>query len=131
MSNAFAPQLRFGFDPVWVSLAVLTATYATVIAGRFNRAVVALIGAAVVVMLGVLDESKAIKGIDWDTIGLLTGMMILVSISRRIGLIQYLAVWSAQRVKASPAGILLMLQIGTALISALLNNISTVLLIVP
>jgi Na+/H+ antiporter NhaD/arsenite permease-like protein len=131
MSNAFTPQLRFGFDPVWVSLAVLTATYAAVIAGRFNRAVVALIGAAVVVMLGVLDESEAIKGIDWDTIGLLTGMMILVSISRRSGLIQYLAVWSAQRVKASPAGILLMLQIGTALISALLNNISTVLLIVP
>jgi Na+/H+ antiporter NhaD/arsenite permease-like protein len=61
MSNAFTPQLRFGFDPVWVSLAVLTAAYAAVIAGRFNRAVVALIGAAVVVMLGVLGRAKRSK----------------------------------------------------------------------
>ena len=57
--------------------------------------------------------------------------MILVAISRRSGMFQYLAVWSAQRVRANPAGILLMLQIATALLSAFLNNISTVLLMVP
>jgi Na+/H+ antiporter NhaD/arsenite permease-like protein len=57
--------------------------------------------------------------------------MILVSISRRSGLFQYLAIWSAQKAKASPAGILVMLQLVTALVSALLNNVSTVLLVAP
>ena len=131
MTGSFVPHLPFGLDPMWVSVTVLAVTYAFIIAGRHNRAVVALIGAVVVIMVGALDQDEAVKGIDWDTIGLLTGMMILVAISRRSGLFQYLAVWSAQRVKANPAGILLMLQIATALLSAVLNNVSTVLLIVP
>ena len=131
MTGSFVPHLPFGLDPIWVSVTVLAVTYAFIIAGRHNRAVVALIGAVVVILVGALDQGEAIKGIDWDTIGLLTGMMILVAISRRSGLFQYLAVWSAQRVKAHPAGILLMLQIATALLSTVLNNVSTVLLIVP
>ncbi len=58
-------------------------------------------------------------------------MMILVSISRRSGMFQYLAVWSAQAAKAHPAGILFILQITTAVVSAFLDNVTTVLLIVP
>jgi Na+/H+ antiporter NhaD/arsenite permease-like protein len=131
MTEAFTPHLPFGLDPMWVSLAVLAVTYGFIIAGRFNRAVVALIGAMFVVVIGGLDQPAALRGIDWDTIGLITGLMILVAISRRSGLFQYLAVWSAQRVKANPAGVLLMLQVATALLSAVLNNVSTVLLIVP
>ena len=131
MTDPFAPHLAFGFDPMWVSVTMLAVTYAAIIAGRLNRAVVALVGASIVVIVGVLDQDEAVKGIDWDTIGLLTGMMILVSISRRSGLFQCLAIWAAQRVKANPAGILLMLQLVTALLSAVLNNVSTVLLIVP
>jgi Na+/H+ antiporter NhaD/arsenite permease-like protein len=131
VTNPFTPHIPFGLDPMWVSMTVLAVTYAFIIAGRLNRAVVALIGAALVVVIGALDQDEAVKGIDWDTIGLMTGMMILVAISRRSGLFQYLAIWSAQRVKASPAGILLTLQIATALLSAVLNNVSTVLLIVP
>jgi len=79
----------------------------------------------------VLDQSEAVRGIDWNTLGLLAGMMILVSISRRSGLFQYAAIWSAQRTKASPAGILLLLQFTTAVLSAVLDNVTTVLLIVP
>jgi Na+/H+ antiporter NhaD/arsenite permease-like protein len=131
VTDLFTPHIPFGLDPMWVSMTVLAVTYALIIAGRLNRAVVALIGAALVVVIGALDQDEAVKGIDWDTIGLMTGMMILVAISRRSGLFQYLAIWSAQRVKASPAGILLTLQIATALLSAVLNNVSTVLLIVP
>ena len=131
MTETFTPHLSFGLDPMWVSLAVLAVTYGFIIAGRFNRAVVALIGAVVVIIIGALDQPAALSGIDWDTIGLITGLMILVAISRRSGLFQYLAVWSAQRVKANPAGILLMLQVATAILSAVLNNVSTVLLIVP
>jgi Na+/H+ antiporter NhaD/arsenite permease-like protein len=125
------PHVVFGLDPMWVSAGVLALTYAVIISGRLNRAVVALIGATIIVMIGGLDQNEAIAGINWDTIGLLTGMMILVSISRRSGLFQYLAVWSAQRANASPAGILVMLQLITALLSTVLNNVSTVLLIAP
>jgi Na+/H+ antiporter NhaD/arsenite permease-like protein len=131
MSPAFAPHILFGLNPMWVSLAVLAVTYAFIIAGPFNRAVVALIGAVVLILIGALDQDEAIKGIDWNTIGLLAGMMILVSISRRSGLFQFLAIAAAQRVNANPAGILLMLQLATAILSAVLNNVSTVLLIVP
>ena len=131
MTETFTPHLSFGLDPMWISLAVLAVTYGFIIAGRFNRAVVALIGAVFVIIIGALDQPAALSGIDWDTIGLITGLMILIAISRRSGLFQYLAVWSAQRVKANPAGVLLMLQVATALLSAVLNNVSTVLLIVP
>jgi Na+/H+ antiporter NhaD/arsenite permease-like protein len=125
------PHLPFGLSPMWLSVSVLALTYAAVIAGRFNRAIAALVGAVLLILLGALDQAEAVKGIDWDTIGLLVGMMIIVAVSRRSGLFQFLAVWSAQRVKANPAGILFMLQVVTALLSAVLNNVSTVLLIVP
>jgi len=131
MSDSLTPRILFGFDPMWAALAVFAVTYAAIISGRLNRAVAALIGAAAIILIGALDQKEAISGVDWDTIGLLAGMMILVSISRRSGLFQYLAIWSAQKVKANPAGILLMLQIATALLSAVLNNVSTVLLLVP
>lgn len=129
--TADIPHLPSGLSPMWLSALVLALTYAAVIAGRFNRAIVALFGAVLVIVLGALDQAEAIRGIDWDTVGLLVGMMIVVAVSRRSGLFQFLAVWSAQRVKANPAGILLMLQAVTALLSAILNNVSTVLLIVP
>ena len=83
------------------------------------------------ILVGVFNQEEAIKGIDWNTIGLLTGMMILVSVSRRSGMFQYVAIWSAQAAKAHPAGILFLLQITTAVLSAFLDNVTTVLLIVP
>ena len=83
------------------------------------------------VLVGVFSQEEAIKGIDWNTIGLLTGMMILVSISRRSGMFEYIAIASAQAAKAHPAGILFLLQITTAVLSAFLDNVTTVLLIVP
>src|SRR6476619_6820955 len=121
----------FGLNPMWVSTVVLAVTYAIIMSEKVNRAIIALIGASVMILVGVFDQTEAIKGIDWNTIGLLTGMMILVSISRRSGMFEYLAVWSAQKAKANPAGILLLLQITTAMVSALLDKVTTVLLVVP
>jgi Na+/H+ antiporter NhaD/arsenite permease-like protein len=126
-----ASHVYFGLNAMWVSTALLAITYATIMSEKVNRAIVALIGASVMVVVGVLDQEEAFKGIDWNTIGLLTGMMILVSISRRSGMFQYLAVWSAQAAKAHPAGILFILQITTAVLSAFLDNVTTVLLVVP
>ena len=131
MTAHAASHVYFGLNPMWVSTCILAITYATIMSERCNRAIVALVGAGVMILIGVLDQEEAIHGIDFNTIGLLTGMMILVSISRRSGMFQYLAVWSAQVAKAHPAGILFILQITTAVLSAFLDNVTTVLLIVP
>jgi Na+/H+ antiporter NhaD/arsenite permease-like protein len=131
MTAHAASHVYFGLNPMWVSTCILAITYATIMSERCNRAIVALVGAGVMILIGVLDQEEAIHGIDFNTIGLLTGMMILVSISRRSGMFQYLAVWSAQLAKAHPAGILFILQITTAVLSAFLDNVTTVLLIVP
>jgi len=127
----FTPHLFFGLDALIVSTVILCVTYAVIIWDKLNRAIVALLGASVMVFIGALDQNEALKGIDWNTIGLLTGMMILVSISRRSGMFEYVAIWSAQKANAHPAGILLLLQLTTAVLSALLDNVTTVLLIVP
>src|SRR5690348_8291421 len=122
-----ASHVMFGWDPMWVSTCVLVITYAIIISEQVNRAIVALVGAGLMIVVGVLDQNEAIRGIDFNTIGLLTGMMILVSISRRCGMFQYVAIRAAQAARAHPAGILFLLQIATALLSALLDNVTTVL----
>ncbi len=124
-------NVYFGLSPIWVSTCVLLVTYGIIISEKINRSVVALLGAGLMVIVGVMDQAEALKGVDWNTLGLLTGMMILVSISRRSGMFQYIAIWSAQAAKAHPAGILFLLQITTAVLSAFLDNVTTVLLIVP
>jgi Na+/H+ antiporter NhaD/arsenite permease-like protein len=124
-------NVYFGLSPLWVATALLLLTYAVIISEQINRSVVTLVGAAVMVVLGVMSQEEAIRGIDWNTIGLLAGMMILVSISRRSGMFQYVAIWSAKAARAHPAGILLLLQVTTAVVSAFLDNVTTVLLIVP
>jgi Na+/H+ antiporter NhaD/arsenite permease-like protein len=131
MTAHAASHVYFGLNAMWVATCVLAITYAVIMSEKVNRAIVALVGAGVMVLVGVLDQEEALKGIDWNTIGLLTGMMILVSISRRSGMFEYLAIWSAQAAKAHPAGILFILQITTAVLSAFLDNVTTVLLVVP
>jgi len=102
-----------------------------IISERLNRSIIALLGAMLMIMFGLLTQEQAVAGIDFNTIGLLVGMMIIVSITRKCGIFEYLAIWSAKLVKASPAGILAMLAVVTAVVSALLDNVTTVLLVVP
>src|SRR6266851_8516304 len=131
MTDPMVSNVYFGLSPLWVATALLLLTYAVIISEQINRSVVTLVGAAVMVVLGVMSQEEAIRGIDWNTIGLLAGMMILVSISRRSGMFQYMAIWSAKAAKAHPAGILFLLQVTTAVLSAFLDNVTTVLLVVP
>src|SRR5690348_6391466 len=121
----------FGFDPLIVASVILVLTYALVISDRFDRSLLALLGAGAMILSGVLTQEEAIRGIDFNTIALLTGMMILVAVARRSGIFEFLAIWSAQRVRGSPAGVLCLLSLVTALVSALLDNVTTVLLIAP
>jgi len=128
--SAAAPVI-FGADPFWVAIGVFALTYLMVIADRINRSIIALLGAGIMVITGVLSQDEAIRGIDFNTIALLTGMMVLVAIARRCGMFEYLAVWSAKQGRAQPWAILAMLSFVTAVLSALLDNVTTVLLVAP
>lgn len=124
-------EVIFGWDPLLVSSILFVATYAVIVSEKVNRAIVSLLGAGLMIALGVLNQDTAVSGIDFNTLGLLAGMMVIVAITRRSGIFQYVAVWSAKKVQASPWGILLMLSLVTAVFSALLDNVTTVLLVAP
>jgi Na+/H+ antiporter NhaD/arsenite permease-like protein len=131
MEEAATGHVLFGLDPLWVSTALLIVTYATIMTEKLNRAIVALVGAGLMISLGILNQEQAVEGIDFNTLALLTGMMLIVAIARRSGIFQYVAIVSAKAARASPAGILVMLGVVTAVLSALLDNVTTVLLIAP
>ncbi len=109
----------------------MVATYAAIMSERVNRAIVALVGAGLMILTGVISQEQAIAGEDFNTLALLAGMMILVAVARRSGMFQYLAIWAAKAAKGSPWGILALLSVVTAVVSALLDNVTTVLLIAP
>jgi len=133
MHNAISPEstVIFGLDPTWVAVSILLVVYAVIMAEKFNRAVLALLGAGLMVLCGVITQQQAVAGVDFNTIGLLTGMMVIVSISQKTGMFQYVAIKAAKAVKGNPWGILVMLSIVTAVFSAFLDNVTTVLLIAP
>ncbi len=124
-------QAIFGIDPAWFAGSLFVLTYVLIVTERLNRAIISLTAACLMIIGGVLTQEAAFRGIDFNTLGLLTGMMIIVGITRKSGVFQYLAIWSAKKVKASPWGILVMLVLVTAFLSATLDNVTTVLLIVP
>ena len=127
----WVPQAIFGGDPFWISLAIFALTYIAIITERLNRSIIALIGACLMIFAGVLNQQAALRGVDFNTLGLLTGMMVIVAVTRKCGVFQYVAIWSAKKVRASPWGILVMLSLMTAVFSALLDNVTTVLLVAP
>ncbi|MEE9613900.1 MAG: ArsB/NhaD family transporter [Thermodesulfobacteriota bacterium] len=114
-----------------IALAVFIGVYALLIWEKVDRAVVSMLGAGLLIFLGVITQESAIHGIDFNTIGLLIGMMAIVSICQKTGMFQYVAIKSAKLAKGDPWLILLYLSIVTAVLSALLDNVTTVLLIAP
>ena len=121
----------FGLNEQIVAVAVLVVTYIILFAEKLNRAVAVLLGTAFLILCGILSQETAIAAIDFNTLALLSGMMIIVGISEKSGMFQYVAILASKVVKASPRGILAVLAIITAVLSALLDNVTTVLLIVP
>jgi len=97
-----------------------------------NRTVVALLGASFIVAFGVVEQNEAAREfVDWNTIGLLAGMMVIVAVLNKTGIFEYLAISSAQLGKARPGRILILLSVVTAFLSAFLDNVTTVILMVP
>ncbi|PJE76657.1 hypothetical protein COV05_03685 [Candidatus Uhrbacteria bacterium CG10_big_fil_rev_8_21_14_0_10_48_16] len=118
-------------DPFLIAIVVFLVTYAVIISEKIHRTVVALAGAILMILLGVVHQEAAIEGIDFNTIGLLIGMMVVVGIAKDSGMFQYVALQAAKVAKGKPIRIFLLLGIITALFSALLDNVTTVLLMVP
>lgn len=125
------PHVMFGWNAMWFASGIFALVYALVISEKLNRAILALLGACLMIFGGLVTQDAAISGVDFNTIGLLMGMMLIVGITARSGVFQYVAVWSAKQVKAQPIGVLFMLSVVTAVLSSMLDNVTTVLLIVP
>ena len=126
-----AVNLIWGLNPQIMATAIVVVCYLILFSEKLNRAVVALLGATIMIFSGILTQHTALQGIDFNTLALLTGMMIIVNIAEKSGMFQYVAFWGAKRVKANPRGLLAVLAFVTAFFSAFLDNVTTVLLIVP
>ncbi len=131
MHNTEQIEVIFGLSPTLYAGSLFLLTYLLIISERLNRAIISMLAAALMIIGGVLTQETAVQGVDFNTIGLLTGMMIIVGITRNSGAFQYLAIRSAKLVHADPWGILVMMMFVTALLSALLDNVTTVLLVAP
>ena len=120
---------------VVVAIAIFVVTYALIATERVHRVAAALGGAAALVLVGIVDAESAFfsaeTGVDWNVIFLLFGMMIIVSIFKQTGVFEYLAIWAARRSGGRPYRLMVLLVVITAVASALLDNVTTVLLVAP
>jgi len=118
-----------------LAISVFLIAYIFIASERFNRVVVALTGAAAMIVIGATDADAIFyshdTGIDWNVIFLLLGMMIIVGVIHKTGFFEYLAVKAIKRAKGEPKRALVSLIILTAVASAILDNVTTILLAIP
>ena len=120
-----------GLSSQSVAIGAMGLCYVLLFSEKLNRAVITVMLGAVLAMLGVVSQKEALAAIDFNTLSLLAGMMIIINVAERSGMFQYVAIWGAKKVRANPLGILMVLGAVTAVFSAFLDNVTTVLLIVP
>ena len=118
-----------------IAITVFVIAYVLIASDRVSKTLVALCGGAIVLAVGVVGADDAFfsqeTGIDWNVIFLLLGMMIIVGVLRQTGVFEYIAIWSAKRANGSPLRIMILLVLVTAVASAMLDNVTTILLIAP
>lgn len=115
----------------WIAIGIFLVIYALIISEKIHRTIVAMIGGILMVASGIVSQETAVHHIEFNTLGLLIGMMIIVGITADTGLFKYIAVWSAKKAGGHPVRILVVLCLVTAIGSAFLDNVTTVLLMVP
>lgn len=113
------------------AVVIFITAYVLIISEKVHRTIVGIVGAMLMVLCGIIDQNTAISHIDFNTLGLLMGMMIIVNITGETGLFNFLAIRAAKIVHAQPIKLLVTLSALTAICSALLDNVTTVLLTVP
>lgn len=119
----------------WLAVAVFVVAYVFIATEKFHRVAAALGGAVLMLLIGATDAHNAFfseeAGIDWNVIFLLLGMMLIVSVLKRTGVFEYVAIWSVKKARGQPFRVMVILVVVTALASAVLDNVTTVLLIAP
>ena len=114
-----------------VSLILFVGVYFALTTEIINKSAAALLGAMLMILLGIIDQESAFAHIDWNVIFLLIGMMIIMNITKQTGLFQYIAIKVAKFSRGEPLVILVLLTLITAFFSAFLDNVTTVLIIIP
>jgi Na+/H+ antiporter NhaD/arsenite permease-like protein len=135
LEMATKAELIFLDLPFWIATVIFVAAYALIISERIHKTVVAIFAAASMLILKVLEQSEAFHveefGVDWNVIILLMSMMIIINLMRPTGIFEYVAIKSAKLGKGRPFRIMVIFAVVTAVLSALLDNVTVVLLITP
>jgi Na+/H+ antiporter NhaD/arsenite permease-like protein len=118
-------------NPTWFAVVIFLITYAFIVSDRVHRTIAALLGGLTIILIGVLDQDQAFHAIDWNVIFLLAGMMMIANVLRETGLFQWIAIQSVRLGKGNPYRIMVILVLVTAVTSALLDNVTIVILMAP
>jgi Na+/H+ antiporter NhaD/arsenite permease-like protein len=127
---------QFDANPAfWTATLIFIIAYVIIVSERIHKTVVAICGASLMLLFKVLDQHEAFHveefGVDWNVIFLLVGMMIIINLIRPTGFFEYIAIRSAKAGRGEPLRIMIIFALVTAVLSALLDNVTTVLLLAP
>ncbi|RPF55520.1 ArsB/NhaD family transporter [Aquisalibacillus elongatus] len=115
-----------------IVITIFVISYVFLLMDKINRALIAATGAALMVLFGIFSWDEALSSyVDWSTIALLFSMMVMITITQRTGIFEFIALWMIKKVSGRPVSLFFWIGILTAIGSALLDNVTTVLLLVP
>ena len=117
--------------PQIAAVVIFLAVIVAIMTEKIHRAVAATAGAVLLLLIGILDVNSAVSYIDFNTVGVLIGMMLFVAVVKNSGIFEFIAIKSAKIAKGDPWRIMVLFVIITAVLSAFLDNVTTVLLIGP
>jgi Na+/H+ antiporter NhaD/arsenite permease-like protein len=115
----------------WIALTLFLIVYVIISTEKINKIIIALLGGGIFITLGIIGQETAFHVIDWNVIFLLISMMIIINITKTTGLFQYVAIKTAKAVQGNPLKIIVLLTIITAVFSAFLDNVTTMLILSP
>jgi Na+/H+ antiporter NhaD/arsenite permease-like protein len=118
-------------NPQIVAGAIFIGIYALIVTEKIHRTLAALLGASLMILLRIVDQHEAFESVDFNVIFLLAGMMIIANITAKTGIFQWIAVEAVRRAKGRPYRILVLTSVATAVVSAFLDNVTTVVLLTP
>ncbi|MCG6537968.1 MAG: hypothetical protein L7F78_25455, partial [Syntrophales bacterium LBB04] len=121
--------------PFWIATALFAGAYGLIIWDKIHKTIISICGAVLMIVLGILTQEEAFHsielGVDWNVIFLLISMMVIINIMRPTGFFEYIAIKSAKVAKGEPFKIMAIFSVVTAILSAFLDNVTTVLLVAP
>jgi Na+/H+ antiporter NhaD/arsenite permease-like protein len=134
--DSSSPAMLFVMDiPFWIATIIFIAAYITIITEKLHKTIVAVFAASLMLVLRIVEQHEAFHveelGVDWNVIILLMSMMLIINLMRPTGVFEYIAIRSAKWGKGEPFRIMVIFAVVTAVLSALLDNVTTVLLITP